>query len=345
MDERVNDDEDERRRLEVKNELAKWAIECGIPRTHISRLLVILKKCNELSHLPKDYRTLLKTVRNVVTKEVALGTYFHFGLSNGIIKSLFHLSLPTIPKEIKLFINIDGIPLVKSSNSQFWPILGIIRGYNGSKPFVIGIFHGNTKPTDSNEYLQQFVEEAIQLEREGLIIGGSTVIVSISGFICDFPAKSFICRVKGHTGYFGCTKCETEGVHYNPNINNPNSGRVIFPQLNALLRTDQSFRDKLQPEHHQGITLLEQLDIDLISGVPLDPMHLTDLGITRKLFVSWIRGKYRNVKLSRDKKNVLAKRIEKVRSYIPDDFPRKLGPLDLLDRWKSTCFRLIKLRL
>ncbi len=74
-------------------------------------------------------------------------------------------------------------------------------------------------------------------------------------------------------------------------------------------------------------------------------MHLTDLGITWKLFGSWIRGKYSNVKLSRDKQNVLAKRIEEVTSYIPDDFPRKHGPLELVDRWKSICFRLIKLRL
>ncbi|XP_045034878.1 uncharacterized protein LOC116930280 isoform X1 [Daphnia magna] len=74
-------------------------------------------------------------------------------------------------------------------------------------------------------------------------------------------------------------------------------------------------------------------------------MHLTDLGVTRKLFVSWIRGKNRNVKLSCEKQNLLAKRIDHVRFYIPDDFPRKLGPLDLLDRWKSTCFRMMKLRL
>ncbi|KAI9552540.1 hypothetical protein GHT06_020388 [Daphnia sinensis] len=92
-------------------------------------------------------------------------------------------------------------------------------------------------------------------------------------------------------------------------------------------------------------TILEKLDIDLISGMLLDPMHLTDLGVTRKLFVSWIRGKYRNVKLTREKQNLLAKRIDQVRSYIPDDFSRKLGPLDLLDRWKSTCFRMMKLRL
>ncbi|KAK4030755.1 hypothetical protein OUZ56_024094 [Daphnia magna] len=47
---------------------------------------------------------------------------------------------------------------------------------------------------------------------------------------------------------------------------------------------DDSQRNKLQPEHHKGATILEELDIDLISGIPLDPMHLTDLGVTRKLF-------------------------------------------------------------
>ncbi|KZS05360.1 Uncharacterized protein APZ42_031469 [Daphnia magna] len=186
-----------------------------------------------------------------------------------------------------------------------------------------------------NDYLRDFVEEALQLELEGVAFRGTTIFVSVVAFICDLPAKSFITRVKGHTGHYSCTKCKTKGTLYNPNVNNPNSSRVTFPQLNALPRTDHSFRNKLQPEHHKGVTILEELDIDLISGIPLDPMHLTDLGVTRKLFVSWIRGKYRNVKLSREKQNLLAKRIDHVRSYIPDDFPRKLGPLDLLDRPKS----------
>ena len=104
-------------------------------------------------------------------------------------------------------------------------------------------------------------------------------------------------------------------------------------------------RGKLQQKHHNGVSLLEQLVIDLVSGIPLDPMHLTDLVVTRKLFLTWIRGKYRNVELSRGKQNQIAKRSEEVRSFITDDFPRKLGPLDLVDRLKRSCFRMIKLRL
>ncbi|KZS00387.1 Uncharacterized protein APZ42_003312, partial [Daphnia magna] len=110
LDEDVNDADDSQRN-EIKSELAKWAIECGIPRTHISRLLCILRKCKGLSHLPKDYRTLLKTASQGSTKDVQPGYYFHFGLSNGILKSLYHLSFEP-SKCNKTCINIDGIPRV-----------------------------------------------------------------------------------------------------------------------------------------------------------------------------------------------------------------------------------------
>jgi len=29
--------------------------------------------------------------------------------------------------------------------------------------------------------------------------------------VCDAPVKVFMKCVKGHTGYYGCNKCEVEG--------------------------------------------------------------------------------------------------------------------------------------
>ena len=136
--------------------------------------------------------------------------------------------------------------------------------------------------------MRDFVKEAIELEREGVVFRDSQISVSFAGFICDLPAKAFIACLKG--------------VSYNPNVSNPNSGRLTFPHMNALPRTDQSFRDKAQPEHHHGRSLLEKLNVDMVDSVSLDPQHLTDLGVMRKLFVSLDRGKYRNVKLLREKK-------------------------------------------
>lgn len=142
-----------KKKKELKRDLTKWVIECGISPAHNNKLLILLKTCNELAFLPNDYRALLTTVRNVTTKEVHPGSYFHFCLRVGILRSLYRLNLENVPDNIKLFVNIDGIPLAKSSNSQFWPILVAIRGFRASSPFVVGIYHGSTKPKFVNDYL------------------------------------------------------------------------------------------------------------------------------------------------------------------------------------------------
>jgi len=55
-------------------------------------------------------------------------------------------------------INIDGLSITKSSNSQVWPILGSIYEYN--HVFIIGIyFDKEHKPASSNEFLHGFVQE------------------------------------------------------------------------------------------------------------------------------------------------------------------------------------------
>ena len=70
------------------------------------------------------------------------------------------LNISRIPSNtIKLLINVDGVPISKSSGSQFWPILGLIIGIPNSKPFYIGIYHGTSKPDNSNSYLKDFTTD------------------------------------------------------------------------------------------------------------------------------------------------------------------------------------------
>ncbi|KAJ7996429.1 hypothetical protein DPEC_G00236980, partial [Dallia pectoralis] len=47
---------------------------------------------------------------------------------------------------LKLQINVDGLPLFRSSSTQFWPILGFVQNLPNHKPFVIALFAGNGKP-------------------------------------------------------------------------------------------------------------------------------------------------------------------------------------------------------
>lgn len=81
----------------------------------------------------------------------------------------------------------------------------------------------------------------------------------------------------------------------------------------------------------------------MVQGIPLHSLHLTDLEGMRKLFQSWMNGKYMRVKLSNNQREELLQRIDEIRDYIPREFQRKLGPLKLLDKWKGTCFRRIKI--
>jgi hypothetical protein len=54
---------------------------------------------------------------------------------------------------------------------------------------------------------------------------------------------------KGHTAYFGCHKCQTEGTYVFNKIGKKGD-RVTFPELSAELRDDFLFRNQIHPEHH-----------------------------------------------------------------------------------------------
>jgi len=79
------------------------------------------------------------------------------GLTHGINRHL--LKFKHEDNEIKILVGVDGLPLSKSSSSQFWPILAYVYPHSNNV-FPIGIYHGNSKPNDSNNYLKYFVEEA-----------------------------------------------------------------------------------------------------------------------------------------------------------------------------------------
>lgn len=114
-----------------------------------------------------------------------------FELSN------FHLS------KIDLLINIDGLPLSQSSNASLWPIL--CSDIVTDKVYLVGAYFGSSKPKDSNEFLQTFVDDAINIIDNGFEYNNKDYQINISALICDCPAKSFVLSTKGHTGYYSCS--------------------------------------------------------------------------------------------------------------------------------------------
>lgn len=113
---------------------------------------------------------------------------------------------------IQIAVGIDGLPISKSSFSQFWPILNYIIPHD-KYVFPIGIFFGNKKPDDSNEYLTDFIAKVLELNTYGITVNNKHKKIEIKIICCDVPVKVFVLRVKGHSGYFSCTRYTHEGVY------------------------------------------------------------------------------------------------------------------------------------
>ena len=92
------------------------------------------------------------------------------------------------------------------------------------------------------------MEELNKILTNGLQINITILNVHIKGIIADVPVYVYIKQVKGHSGYFGCEKSVEESEYL--------SGSLSFPECEAQLRTDESFINRSNKEHHIGQSLL-----------------------------------------------------------------------------------------
>lgn len=320
-------------RNSLSDDLRKCFQTHNISQNCISDLLGILRRHGH-HELPKDARSLMRTPRcltNVVN--VGSGQYVHFGLEESIKRAIVKYRCED---SVILFnINIDGLPISKSSGSQFWPILGdIVVKHIYTEPFVIGVFHGLKKPEDSNEFLKYFIEEYSNLKITGLVVENTSYSIQLNCIICDAPAKAFISNTKHHSGYFSCSKCICKGDYI--------ENRVVYLSTTSSLRTNESFRNRTQPEHHHGLTILESLDIDMIKQIPLDYMHLVLLGVSKRILTLWLRGP-KNVRLNKTQIDSFNQLYLEINEFSVSDFSRKPRSIHEVNRWKATEFRFFLL--
>lgn len=169
--------------------LQQWATSYNISHAALNELLKLQNEKLGLQ-LPLDARTLLKTPQtiNIIALEDD-GFYWHHGIKRCLSECFSNL---TQSISISLNINIDGLPLGRSTNKQFWPILANIFEYPGIAPFVIGLYYGKRKPSSVRSYLQPFVDEVQEIIQNGIVINDRYRIkISIRCFICDSPARAF----------------------------------------------------------------------------------------------------------------------------------------------------------
>lgn len=309
--------------------LRQWAVGEDIRHSSLKSLLDLLRNHGH-EELPKDPRTLLKTPRSTDLKDCPPGKYLHVGLEKGLRKEIrFH----NIQERKLIFdINVDGVSLRDKGTDTMWPILGKIRNIRDSTPFVIGLYRGPAKPSSSVTFLDDFVNEYNRLTVEGFTCDNQQYTCCMRCAICDAPARCFVKCTKQHNAYYGCDKCIEKGFYSNH--------RMKFLSEDQPLRTDESFRQREQPEHHHHEkSKFEETSLDMVAQFPLDPMHLVFMGVVRLLIILLIAlDGSSGVEMDKFDDALVS-----MAKWMPKEFNRKTDSIYKLKNWKATMYRFFLL--
>ncbi|TGZ51624.1 Uncharacterized protein DBV15_11720 [Temnothorax longispinosus] len=186
-----------------------------------------------------------------------------------------HKTLLQTPRRVELQRNGEGLMWYK----------GIITNLNQRvtderKCTIYHVWHGLGKPDSINAFLADFIQEVDELALNGYNFHGSRFPFKIRNYILDTVARQYVKCISNHNSTYACEKCTVRGARFR--------NREIFLDLNAPLRTDESFRRKDQPDHHDGDSPLEAMRSDnngMVSQFRLDPMHLLFEGA----FKRWVQ--------------------------------------------------------
>ena len=173
-------------------ELTRWAVDENISHRSIKSLLHIFQSRH--SFLLLDPTTLLLTPRYVSCEKLSSGSFYHhFGFASCLQKVFESEQTFKNLSDCSQFLmqcNINGLPLFKSTGLQLWPIIGLLKQpIKTSKLFLIGIYAGYIKLSYLVEFLNSFVIERSQLEKNGIKLIDKLYQFWIHSFVCNAPAQ------------------------------------------------------------------------------------------------------------------------------------------------------------
>ena len=327
--------------VSLESQLATWVQQHMVTQSATDSLLKIIKPFVKES-LPSCARTLMQTPRNLQISKKCGGEYFYFGIRSSVERRASSgLKLPQCrmpylsskdTKVLSISVGFDGVPVARSSNGQFWPLLGVVNQSIDQSPFLIALFYGHSKPCNLSEYLKEFIAEVKILKLTGIVIENVRYEFTISFFTADAPARSMLKLCKGHGGYHGCEGCAVEGDYVDH--------RVVFLEENCCERSDHSFEHQVDESHHTGVSPLLELGIGMVTQFPYDYMHLICLGVGRKMLLAMVTGNAsKKVKLRSRSISIISDRLQRISPLFPTEFARRPRSLSELSHFKATEFR------
>ena len=329
-------------------DIAAFCIKWKVTREASNELLQLLS-AHGVRGLPRDSRACKRSLR-VVENVVGMGggSYYHFGVEKELIKNLalYEGSCDSV----HLQFSIDGLPLFRSSPVDFWPILcRVFLSGNISSVFPVGLYCGKSKPSDVDEYLKLFLQEMTAILERGIEWSGVHANVFIHSFVCDAPARQYIKKIKGHSGYDSCERCEIHGER-----NESGEPGIKFVQMCNTGRSDDLFRENRYGCHqksHLGASPLNDLPIDMIKDFPLDYMHLVLLGVVKRMLRLWLGTTDFHVTkyscnfrlLARECSSVISERVQVCSESVSSEFQRRPRQMDENKFFKAKEFRTLLL--
>ena len=316
----------------LKNGLCKWYADRNVNHAQMDSLLKLLTK-HGVSDLPLTARTLLRTTMTYNVVEISGMQYTFLGFRNNMEKHLamYPRELLQNTDEVHFSLNLDGLPMFKSTKKGMWPLLCCIH-LDPNTVFPVVLTYGPSKPTN-HDFLTEALREVKDVLENGIQLLNEHVVCRLRAVICDAPAKAFAKQVTQFNGRYGCDRCELQGDRVG------DKRRQLFLTVDDLpLRTDESFRNQQQVQHHKGVSAFCDLPMDMVTGFPLDYMHLLCLGVMKKLLFTWVKGP-REFRISQAHVQRVSDALVSLQPFIPAVFARKPRSLVELERFKATEFR------
>ena len=136
-------------------QISKWSATSNCSREKLNELLAILKTEGGHSDLPKDIRTLIGTPREISSVLKCGGEYIYDGILKGIIESFSSNPILKESEILKLDVNIDGLPLCKSSKSHLSIKIIKIEILETQKEYEIFLVCSFLKPSSSTKIFKK----------------------------------------------------------------------------------------------------------------------------------------------------------------------------------------------
>ena len=65
-----------------------------------------------------------------------------------------------------------------------------LENYEDGDPFVIGLYVGMPKPTNTDDYLEPLIDDILTIRRDGIVFDCRSIELTILNFVSDTPTRS-----------------------------------------------------------------------------------------------------------------------------------------------------------